>query len=71
MLLDWLSQLVDSQSETIFFSGDNYDITFEALSYAIGGRTKSLAGSGITPGLRVAIILDESRDIIEILLSCW
>ena len=71
MLLDRFSQLVDSQPKTIFFRGENYSVTFEALSYAIGGRTKSLAGIGIISGLRVAIILDESRDVIEILLSCW
>ena len=71
MLLDRFTQLVDSQPEAIFFSGDNYEVTFEELSYAMGGRTKSLAGVGITNGLRVAIILDDSRDIIEILLSCW
>jgi len=71
MLLNRFTQLVDSQPEAIFFSGDNYNVTFEELSYAIGGRTKSLAGVGIASELRVAIILDESRDIIEILLSCW
>jgi|TARA_B110000263_G_scaffold19052_1_gene15169 O-succinylbenzoic acid--CoA ligase len=71
MLLDRFTQLVDSQPEAIFFSGDNYEVTFEELSYAMGGRTKSLAGVGITNGLRVAIILADSRDIIEILLSCW
>ena len=71
MLFDRFTQLVDSQPEAIFFSGDNYEVTFEELSYAMGGRTKSLAGVGITNGLRVAIILDDSRDIIEILLSCW
>ena len=71
MLLDRFTQLVDSQPEAIFFSGDNYEVTFEELSYAMGSRTKSLAGVGITNGLRVAIILDDSRDIIEILLSCW
>ena len=71
MLLDRFTQLVDSQPEAIFFSGDNYEVTFEELSYAMGGRTKSLAGVGITKGLRVAIILADSRDIIEILLSCW
>ena len=71
MLFDRFTQLVDSQPEAIFFSGDNYEVTFEELSYALGGRTKSLAGVGITNGLRVAIILDDSRDIIEILLSCW
>ena len=71
MLLDRFTQLVDSQPEAIFISGDNYEVTFEELSYAMGGRTKSLAGVGITNGLRVAIILADSRDIIEILLSCW
>ena len=71
MLFDRFTQLVDSQPEAIFFSGDNYEVTFEELSYAMGGRTKSLAGVGITNGLRVAIILADSRDIIEILLSCW
>ncbi len=71
MLLEHFSQLVDSQPEAVFFKGENYSVTFEELSYAIGGRTKSLTGIGITPELRVAIILDESRDIIEILLSCW
>lgn len=71
MLLDRFTQFVDSKSEAIFFSGKNYSVTFEELSYAIGGRTKSLSGVGITSGLIVAIILDESRDIIETLLSCW
>ena len=70
-LLNNLSQLVDSRSEAIFFRGENYEVTFKELSYAISGRTKALAGIGIIHGLRVAIIVDESRDIIEILLSCW
>ena len=69
-LLNNLSQLVDSRSEAIFFRGENYEVTFKELSYAISGRTKALAGIGIIHGLRVAIIVDESRDIIEILLSC-
>jgi O-succinylbenzoic acid--CoA ligase len=71
MLLDRFFQLVDSRPESIFFSANNYEVTFKELSYAIGGHTKSLGRIGITSGLRVAIILDESRDIIEILLSCW
>lgn len=70
-LLNNFCQLVDSQSDTIFFRGENYEVTFKELFYAVGGRTKALSGIGITHGLRVAIILDESRDYIEFLLSCW
>ena len=70
-LLNNLYQLVDSRSEGIFFRGENYEVTFKELSYAISGRTKALVGIGIIHGLRVAIIVDESRAIIEILLSCW
>ena len=70
-LLKKLSELAGSRPDVIFFRGANYEVTFKELSYAISGRTKALAGIGITHGLRVAIIVDESRDIIEILLSCW
>jgi len=71
MLLERFTELVDTQPDTVFIKGENYQITFEELSYGVGGRTKSLTGVGITNGLRVAIILDDSFDIIEILLACW
>ena len=71
ILLECFTQLVDTQPNILFIKGENYQITFKELSFAIGGRTKSLSGVGITSGLRVGVILDDSRDIIEVLLSCW
>jgi len=71
MLLEQFTKLADIQSDMIFLKGKSYKITFEELSFAIGGRNKSLRGIGIVNGLRVAVVLDDPRDIIEILLSCW
>ena len=71
MLLERFIQLTDVHPDMIFLKGKNYNITFEELSFAIGSRSKSLTGVGIVSGLRIAIVLDESRDILEILLSCW
>lgn len=71
MLLEQFTKLADIQSDMIFLKGKSYRITFEELSFAIGSRSKPLRGIGIVSGLRVAIVLDDSRDIIEILLSCW
>ena len=71
MLLERITQLAEIHPDMIFIKGKSYKITFEELSFAIGGRSKSLTGIGIVSGLRIAIILDDSRDIIEVLLSCW
>ena len=71
ILLERFTQLVDVQPNTLFIKGENYQITFEELFFSIGGRTKSLTGVGVSSGLCIAIILDDSRDIIEVLLSCW
>jgi len=70
-LINYFVHLVDSQPNKFFLYQGNKTVTFKEMSFSIGAYEKSLAAAGIKKNLQIAIILDEKRSIIEILLAVW